>query len=43
VAFSLDGKQVVSGSSDKTKQVVLRSFDETVRLWDVITGAALQI
>jgi WD40 repeat protein len=31
VAFSLDGKQIVSGSSDKT-----------VRLWDVATGAALQ-
>jgi WD40 repeat protein len=31
VAFSPDGKQVVSGSSD-----------ETVRLWDVVTGAALQ-
>jgi WD40 repeat protein len=31
VAFSPDGKQVVSGS-----------HDETVRLWDVVTGAALQ-
>ena len=30
VAFSPDGKQVVSGS------------DHTVRLWDVATGAALQ-
>ena len=31
VAFSPDGKQVVSGSSDNT-----------VQLWDTITGAALQ-
>ncbi|KAG9232931.1 putative wd40 protein [Amylocarpus encephaloides] len=32
VAFSPDGKQVVSGSWD----------DTTVRLWDAVTGAALQ-
>jgi WD40 repeat protein len=31
VAFSLDGKQIVSGSDDGT-----------VRLWDAATGAALQ-
>ena len=32
MAFSPDGKQVVSGSFD----------DETVRLWDAATGAPLQ-
>jgi WD40 repeat protein len=31
VVFSPDGKQVASGS-----------YDETVRLWDSVTGAALQ-
>ncbi|KAG4431566.1 hypothetical protein IFR05_012951 [Cadophora sp. M221] len=31
VAFSPDGKQVVSGS-----------YDNTIRLWDAVTGAALQ-
>jgi WD40 repeat protein len=34
VAFSPDGKQVVSGSSDRT--------DRTVQLWDATTGATLQ-
>ncbi|PVH71132.1 hypothetical protein DL98DRAFT_577528 [Cadophora sp. DSE1049] len=40
VAFSPDGKQVVSGSGDNT--VVSGSLDETARLWDATTGAALQ-
>ncbi|KAH6714454.1 NACHT and WD40 domain protein [Leptodontidium sp. MPI-SDFR-AT-0119] len=40
VAFSPDGKQVVSGSGDET--VVSGSHDDTVRLWDAATGAALQ-
>ncbi|KAH9206332.1 NACHT domain-containing protein [Leptodontidium sp. 2 PMI_412] len=38
VAFSPDGKQVVSGSHDKT-QVVSGSHDKRVRLWDAATGA----
>ncbi|KAH8803728.1 putative WD-repeat protein [Hyaloscypha sp. PMI_1271] len=36
VAFSPDGKQIVSGSSD------LWFNDRTIRLWDAATGAALQ-
>ncbi len=32
VSFSLDGKQIVSGS-----------WDKTVRVWDVVTGATLCI
>jgi WD40 repeat protein len=31
MAFSPDGKQIVSGS-----------HDETIRLWDAVTGAVLQ-
>jgi hypothetical protein len=49
VAFSPDGKQIVSGSKDTTvrrwdsdgKQIVSRSRDTTVRRWDAATGQQL--
>ncbi|KAM0130858.1 hypothetical protein ACHAO1_007639 [Botrytis cinerea] len=40
IAFSLSGKQVVSGSGDNT--VVSGSGDNTVRLWDTATGLQIQ-
>ncbi|KAG9232659.1 HET-E [Amylocarpus encephaloides] len=45
VAFSPDGKQVVSGSNDEivhSNSIVSTSYYGEVRLWDAVTGVALK-